>query len=60
MTTTQTPPATELATLVDSVREAVTTHEGWSETADLVAEALRRNLPTTGRADRRAARRLAG
>ncbi len=46
MTTTQTPPATELAALVDGVRAAVTEHAGWSETAQLVAEELRRHLPT--------------
>ncbi len=46
MTTTQTPPATELATLVDGVRIAVTANTGWSETAQLVAEQLRRHLPT--------------
>ena len=46
MTTTQTSPATELAALVDGVRTAVTAHEGWSETAELVAEELRRHLPT--------------
>jgi 3-mercaptopropionate dioxygenase len=46
MTTTQTPPATELATLVHGVRTAVTGHSGWSEAAQLVAEQLRRHLPT--------------
>ncbi len=46
MTTTQTPPATELAALVDGVRTAVTAHAGWSETAQLVTEELRRHLPT--------------
>jgi predicted metal-dependent enzyme (double-stranded beta helix superfamily) len=46
MTTTQTPPATELATLVDGVRTAVSAHAGWSETAQRVAEQLRRHLPT--------------
>ena len=46
MSMTQTPPATELATLVDGVRTAVTAQAGWSETAQLVAEQLRRHLPT--------------
>ena len=46
MTTTQTPPATALATLVDGVRTAVTANAGWSETAQLVAAQLRRHLPT--------------
>jgi len=45
MSMTQTPPATELATLVDGVRTAVTAQAGWSETAQLVAEQLRRHLP---------------
>ena len=46
MTTTQTSPATELATLVDGVRTAVAAQAGWSETAQLVTEELRRHLPT--------------
>jgi 3-mercaptopropionate dioxygenase len=46
MIATQTPPATELTTLVDGVRTAVDAHAGWSETALLVAEQLRRHLPT--------------
>ena len=46
MTATQTAPATELTTLVEGVRTAVTAHAGWSETAQLVAEQLRRHLPT--------------
>ena len=45
MTATQTPPASELTTLVDGVRTAVSAHAGWSETALLVAEQLRRHLP---------------
>ena len=45
MTTTQTPPDIQLGALVDGVRTAVTTHAGWSETAQLVAEQLRRHLP---------------
>ena len=46
MTTTQTPPATELAPLADGVRTAVNAQAGWSETAQLVADQLRRHLPT--------------
>jgi predicted metal-dependent enzyme (double-stranded beta helix superfamily) len=45
MTTTQTAPAAGLAALVDGVRDAVDQHAGWAETADLVADALRLNLP---------------
>ena len=45
MIATQTPPATELTTLVDGVRTAVNEHAGWSKTARLVAEQLRRHLP---------------
>ena len=45
MTTTQSPPAGELATLVSGVRSAVEAHAGWSETAQLVAEQLRHNMP---------------
>ena len=47
MTTTQTPLATEMTTLVDGVRTAVTAHAGWSETAQRVAEQLRQHLPTS-------------
>ena len=46
MIATQTAPTTELAPLIDGVRTAVGAHLGWSETADLVAEHLRRDLPT--------------
>lgn len=46
MTATQTPPASSLTTLVDGVRGAVDANAGWSETAQLVAEQLRRHLPT--------------
>ena len=46
MTSTQTLPTSELTTLVDSVRTAVDANAGWSETALLVAEQLRRHLPT--------------
>lgn len=45
MSTTQTAPATEMEALVDGVRGAVGAHAGWSETAQCVAEQLRRNLP---------------
>jgi predicted metal-dependent enzyme (double-stranded beta helix superfamily) len=45
MTATQTP-ASELTTLVDSVRTAVDAQAGWSETALLVAEQLRLHLPS--------------
>jgi 3-mercaptopropionate dioxygenase len=46
MTATQAPPASQLATLVASVRTAVDAHAGWPETAQLVAGQLRRHLPT--------------
>jgi predicted metal-dependent enzyme (double-stranded beta helix superfamily) len=46
MTTTQTRPATDLTALVDGVRTAVAAHASWSDTAHLVAERLRRHLPT--------------
>lgn len=46
MTTTQIRPTTELATLVDGVRAAVAVHADWSGTARLVAEQLRRHLPS--------------
>jgi 3-mercaptopropionate dioxygenase len=46
MIATQTSPATELTTLVDNVRTAVDAHAGWSETALLVADELRRHLPS--------------
>src|SRR4051812_31339675 len=45
MTTTQTRPAVELAELIDGIRTATDEHAGWSETAVLVADALRRHLP---------------
>jgi predicted metal-dependent enzyme (double-stranded beta helix superfamily) len=45
MTATQTPPASGLTTLVDSVRTAIGARAGWSEAALLVAEQLRRHLP---------------
>src|SRR5688500_2077505 len=46
MTATQIRPASDLAELVAGVRTAVGTHASWSETAQLVAEQLRRHLPT--------------
>jgi predicted metal-dependent enzyme (double-stranded beta helix superfamily) len=46
MLATQTPPTTALAALVAGVRTVVDAHAGWSETAQLVAEQLRRHLPS--------------
>ena len=46
MTATQIHPASQLTSLVDGVRSAVDIHADWSETARLVAEELRRHLPT--------------
>ena len=46
MTTTQTRPETELNELLDGIREAVTAHASGSDTAELVAEQLRRHLPS--------------
>ena len=46
MTTTQTRPATELGELLDGIRTAVAQRAGGSDTADLVAEQLRRHLPS--------------
>jgi 3-mercaptopropionate dioxygenase len=37
---------TQLGELVPAVREAIGAHADWGETAELVAEALRRHLPT--------------
>ena len=45
MTATQTRPGSRLTELVAGVRAAVDTRAGWSETAELVAEQLRRHLP---------------
>ncbi|HEU5265588.1 MAG TPA: cysteine dioxygenase family protein [Jatrophihabitans sp.] len=46
MTTTQTRPVTtQLTELVEGVRAAVAVRAGWSDTAQLVAEQLRRHLP---------------
>jgi predicted metal-dependent enzyme (double-stranded beta helix superfamily) len=46
MTATQARPASHLTHLVDGVRTAVGTHASWSATAQLVADQLRRHLPT--------------
>ncbi len=46
MTATETLPATQLTQLVDGVRTAVDARADWSATAQLVAERLRRHLPT--------------
>src|SRR3954471_17929972 len=47
MTATQTLPANQLSPLVAGIRGAVDHHADWADTAQLVAEQLRRNLPTT-------------
>jgi predicted metal-dependent enzyme (double-stranded beta helix superfamily) len=46
MTTTQIRPTEQLATLVAGIRTAVGSHADWAETAQLVADQLRRHLPT--------------
>jgi 3-mercaptopropionate dioxygenase len=46
MTTTQVRPTERLADLVAGVRTAVDAQADWSETAQLVADELRRHLPT--------------
>jgi predicted metal-dependent enzyme (double-stranded beta helix superfamily) len=46
MSTVQTPPSSQLTELVAAVRSAVDAHADWALTAQLVADALRRNLPT--------------
>jgi predicted metal-dependent enzyme (double-stranded beta helix superfamily) len=46
MTTIQPPPATELSELLDGIRAAVAADASWADTAQLVAEQLRRHLPT--------------
>jgi predicted metal-dependent enzyme (double-stranded beta helix superfamily) len=46
MTATQTRPLSQLHPLVAGVRTAVDTRASWSETAQLVADQLRRHLPT--------------
>jgi 3-mercaptopropionate dioxygenase len=46
MTATQIRPASRLSPLVAGIRTAVERHAGWAETAQLVADQLRRHLPT--------------
>ena len=46
MTATQIRPAGRLSPLVAGIRTAVERHAGWAETARLVADRLRRHLPT--------------
>ena len=46
MTTTPIRPVSELSDLVDGVRTAVAAHATWPITAQLVAEQLRRHLPS--------------
>jgi predicted metal-dependent enzyme (double-stranded beta helix superfamily) len=46
MTTTQTRPAIELSEFLDAVRTAVSVHASGPDTAQLVAEQLRRHLPS--------------
>jgi 3-mercaptopropionate dioxygenase len=46
MTATQIRPASQLSPLVGGIRTAVERHAGWAETAQLVADQLRRHLPT--------------
>src|ERR671922_2603394 len=46
MTATQILPANRLSPLVAGIRTAVESHAGWAETAQLVADQLRRHLPT--------------
>jgi 3-mercaptopropionate dioxygenase len=46
MIATQTRPGSQLTQLVAGIRTAVDARAGWSETAQLVAEQLRRHLPT--------------
>ena len=45
MTATQIRPAGRLSLLAAGIRTAVERHAGWAETAQLVADELRRNLP---------------
>jgi 3-mercaptopropionate dioxygenase len=47
MTVTHTLPTAQLTDLVSGVRSAVDAHADWSDTVELVAEQLRRHLPTT-------------
>jgi predicted metal-dependent enzyme (double-stranded beta helix superfamily) len=46
MSATQILPASRLSPLVAGIRTAVDSHADWAETAQLVAEQLRRHLPT--------------
>ena len=46
MTATQIRPAGRLSPLVAGIRTAVDSHADWTETAQLVADQLRRHLPT--------------
>lgn len=46
MTTTETHRPTDLGPLLDGIRAAIGAHAGWADTAQLVADQLRRNLPT--------------
>ena len=46
MIATQTRPANQLGPLVAGIRTAVDSHADWAETAQLVADQLRRYLPT--------------
>jgi predicted metal-dependent enzyme (double-stranded beta helix superfamily) len=46
MTATQIRPARRLSPLVDGIRTAVESHADWAETAQVVADQLRRHLPT--------------
>jgi predicted metal-dependent enzyme (double-stranded beta helix superfamily) len=46
MTATQLHPASRLSPLVAGIRTAVDSHADWAETAQLVADQLRRHLPT--------------
>src|SRR5918997_6149100 len=45
MTATQVRPADRLSPLVAGIRTAVERHAGWAETAQLVADQVRRHLP---------------
>jgi predicted metal-dependent enzyme (double-stranded beta helix superfamily) len=46
MTATLIHPANQLTPLVAGIRTAVEIHAGWADTAELVADQLRRHLPT--------------
>jgi 3-mercaptopropionate dioxygenase len=46
MTATQIRPTSQLSPLIAGIRTAVESHVGWAETAQLVADQLRRHLPT--------------